>query len=75
MSLFPFLSGIARRLTPEGMNAEVEVVFQRCFDLRKCCPEHTGDWYFTGDYPTPGGFRVVNQALVNHIERKHERAY
>ena len=68
-------TAIARRLTPEGINAEVEVVFQRCGDLRKCCPEHTGDWYFTGDYPTPGGFKVVNQALVNHIERKHERAY
>ena len=68
-------AAITRRLTPEGMNAEVEVVFQSCPDLRKCCPGHTGDWYFTGDYPTPGGFRVVDQALVNHIEKKHERAY
>ena len=66
---------IAARLRPEGMNAELTVLFQSCEALRECCPGHTGDWYFTGNYPTPGGFRVVNRALVNHIEQNHERAY
>ena len=56
---------IARRLKPEGLRAE----------LTKCCPDHRGDWYFTGDYPTPGGFRVVNRALVNYMEKRDERAY
>jgi amidophosphoribosyltransferase len=69
------IEAIAARLRPEGMNAELTVVFQSCEALRRCCPGHTGDWYFTGDYPTPGGFRVVNQALVNHIENCNERAY
>ena len=69
------IEAIAARLRPEGMNAELTVVFQSCEALRRCCPGHTGDWYFTGDYPTPGGFRVVNQALVNHIEKCNERAY
>ena len=66
---------ITARLRPAGMNAELEVVFQSCEALRNCCPNHTGDWYFTGDYPTPGGFRVVDQALVNFIEQNNERAY
>ena len=62
-------------LRPESMNSELEVVFQTCANLRRSCPNYTGDWYFTGDYPTPGGFRVVNQALVNFMEHKDERAY
>jgi len=66
---------IARRLTPEGLNAELVLIFQTCENLSKCCPEHRGDWYFTGDYPTPGGFRVVNQALINYMEKRDERAY
>ena len=66
---------IAARLKPEGMRAEFAVVFQSCGDLAECCPEHTGNWYFTGDYPTPGGFRVVNRALVNYIEHIDARAY
>ena len=69
------LKEIAIMLTPPGLKAEFQVVYQTMPALRQACPDHTGDWYFTGDYPTPGGFRVVNQALVNHIERKHERAY
>ena len=68
-------AAIAARLAPEGMNAELRVVFQSCADLRKCCPGHTGDWYFTGNYPTAGGFRMVNRALVNHMEQNNERAY
>ena len=66
---------IAARLKPEGMRADFAVVFQTCEDLAECCPEHTGNWYFTGDYPTPGGFRVVNRALVNYIEHIDARAY
>ncbi len=66
---------IANRLRPKGMKAEIEVVFQTCENLRKACPEHTGDWYFTGNYPTPGGFKVVNRALLYYIEHIEERAY
>lgn len=66
---------IARRLKPEGLRAELTLVFQTCANLAKCCSDHRGDWYFTGDYPTPGGFRVVNQALVNYMEKRDERAY
>ncbi len=66
---------IARRLKPEGLRAELTLVFQTCANLARCCPDHRGDWYFTGDYPTPGGFRVVNQALVNYMEKRDERAY
>lgn len=66
---------IADRLRPQGLNAELNVVYLRLADLPKCCPEHRGDWYFSGDYPTKGGFRVVNQALVNYIENIDERAY
>lgn len=62
-------------LTPDDFHAEFQVVFQSCEDLRKCCPKHTGDWYFTGDYPTPGGIKVVNRALINYVENNHERAY
>ena len=66
---------IARRLKPEGLRAELTLVFQTCANLAKCCPDHRGDWYFTGDYPTPGGFRVVNRALVNYMEKRDDRAY
>jgi amidophosphoribosyltransferase len=67
--------GIAELLTPPELNAELEVVFQSCEALRHCCPDHRGDWYFTGDYPTPGGVAVVNRALINFMEHNHERAY
>lgn len=68
-------AAICEKLKPEGMNAELEIIYQSCDNLRKCCPAHTGDWYFTGNYPTPGGFRVVNQALLNYMEHREERAY
>ena len=67
--------GIAELLTPPELKAEFEVVYQSCEALRHCCPEHRGDWYFTGDYPTPGGVAVVNRALINFMEHNHERAY
>ena len=66
---------IGQLLTPKGMNAEVEVIYQSIEDLHASCPDHQGDWYFTGNYPTPGGNKVVNKAFVNYIEGKNERAY
>lgn len=66
---------IAKLLTPPGLKAELKVVYQTIDALRSCCPEYPGDWYFTGDYPTPGGFRMVNRALVQFMENNHERAY
>lgn len=69
------VQAITERLRPKGLKAELAVVFQTPASLRRCCPEYTGDWYFTGDYPTPGGYRVVNQALVNYLEHVNTRAY
>ena len=66
---------IAKLLTPPGLKAELKVVYQTIDALRSCCPESPGDWYFTGEYPTPGGFRMVNRALVQFMENNHERAY
>lgn len=66
---------ITELLTPEGMNAEVDIVFQTIEGLHDACPNHTGDWYFTGNYPTSGGNKVVNKALINYFENKNERAY
>jgi len=60
---------------PEGMTAELEVVYQTVENLHKACPNHVGDWYFTGDYPTRGGNRVVNKAFVNFMEGIEVRAY
>ncbi len=60
--------------TPE-IKADLEIVFQSVEGLHKACPGHTGDWYFTGNYPTPGGNRVVNRAFVNYIEGRGGRAY
>lgn len=66
---------IAELLTPENITASVQIVYQTVEDLHKACPGNTGDWYFTGDYPTPGGNKVVNKAFINYIEGKNERAY
>jgi amidophosphoribosyltransferase len=66
---------IAAMLTPPDIKAKVKIVFQTIEDLHTACPKNTGDWYFTGDYPTPGGNRVVNRSFVNYIEGKDERAY
>ena len=66
---------IARLLTPPGLRAELQVVYQTMDALRRASPDYTGDWYFTGDYPTPGGIRSAARALVNYMENKHERAY
>ena len=71
---------IARLLTPPGMKAEVAVVYQTVENLHKCLgatnPSATfGDWYFTGNYPTPGGYKVLHTALENYLEHKHGRSY
>ena len=66
---------IALLLTPPGLKAELRVVYQTVDSLHSCCPDYPGDWYFTGDYPTPGGFRMVNRALVHYMENNQERAY
>ncbi|MBP5418265.1 MAG: amidophosphoribosyltransferase [Bacteroidales bacterium] len=66
---------IAQMLTPDTMNAEVEIVFQTIENLHIACPNDTGDWYFTGNYPTPGGNKVVNTSFINYIEGRNQRAY
>lgn len=76
----PFSAGqisdkIAELLTPEGIHAEVRLVYQSIEGLHAACPGHTGDWYFTGDYPTPGGNRVVNRAFINYMQGRNVRAY
>ena len=60
---------IVEMLCPEGMQAPIELVYQSIEGLHEACPNHPGDWYFTGHYPTPGGIRMVNQAFVNYIEQ------
>jgi amidophosphoribosyltransferase len=66
---------ISELLTPVDINTEVEIVYQTVENLHAACPNNKGDWYFTGDYPTPGGNKVVNKAFMNWYEGKNERAY
>jgi amidophosphoribosyltransferase len=66
---------IAQLLSSPEINAEVKIIFQTVEDLHVACPKNLGDWYFTGDYPTPGGNRVVNRAFMNFYEGKDARAY
>jgi amidophosphoribosyltransferase len=66
---------ISQLLTPKGINADVKIIYQSITDLHASCPNHLGDWYFTGDYPTPGGVKVVNKAYMNYIEGINQRAY
>ncbi|WP_086475700.1 MULTISPECIES: amidophosphoribosyltransferase [Arenibacter] len=66
---------IGEILSPPDIKAEVEIIFQTIDNLHLACPQNLGDWYFTGDYPTPGGNRVVNKAFINFYEGKNERAY
>lgn len=66
---------IAALITPSEVSTPVEVIYQTIEDLHVCCPTNTGDWYFTGNYPTPGGNKVVNKAFLNYIEGKNERGY
>ncbi len=66
---------IAEMLKPEDCGAEVEIIYQTIENLHKACPNDLGDWYFTGNYPTPGGNRVVNASFINFMEGKDARAY
>lgn len=66
---------IAEMLTPADTHAQVKIIYQKVEDLHKSCPKNLGDWYFTGEYPTPGGNRVVNRAFMNFYEGKDARAY
>ena len=68
-------SKISEILKPEDTQAEVEIIYQSIEDLHIACPNHTGDWYFTGNYPTPGGNKVVTKAFINYIEGSKDRAY
>lgn len=66
---------IAQIITPSEIQCKVEVIYQTLDNLHKACPGHTGDWYFSGNYPTPGGNKVVNRAFVNWMEGKNQRGY
>lgn len=66
---------IAQLLTPENLKAKFELIYQTVEGLHISCPNHTGDWYFTGNYPTPGGNKVANQSFINYVEGKTGRAY
>lgn len=77
-SAFPeeaYSAEIARLLTPPGMKAEVKVVYQSIGALHAACPGSLGDWYFTGEYPTAGGYKVLRKALSNYLGRSSERSY
>lgn len=66
---------IAAIVTPKGLKPKVQVIYQSLEGLHAACPDHLGDWYFSGNYPTPGGNKVVNRAFMNYMEGKDERAY
>ena len=66
---------ISQLLTPENMKAEVDIVYQSIEGLHDACPDHKGDWYFTGNYPTPGGNQVINRAFIYYVEGIDKRAY
>ena len=66
---------IAEMITPKEIDTDVQVIYQNIEDLHESCPTNTGDWYFTGNYPTPGGNKVCNKAFLNYIEGKNVRGY
>jgi amidophosphoribosyltransferase len=66
---------ISSMLKSSDIKSEVRIVFQTIEGLHEACPGHLGDWYFTGNYPTPGGNKVVNQSFINYIEGRNIRAY
>ncbi|MBH08202.1 MAG: amidophosphoribosyltransferase [Flavobacteriales bacterium] len=66
---------ISDLLKPKGITSEVEIIYQSIEDLHSSCPEHTGDWYFSGNYPTAGGNKVANRAFINYVEKINKRAY
>ena len=68
-------SKISSMLKEKDINADVEVIYQSIENLHIACPDDLGDWYFSGNYPTPGGNKVVNQAFINYFEGSNKRAY
>lgn len=66
---------VSQLVKDEAVRAEVQIIFQTISDLHKACPNHLGDWYFSGNYPTSGGNKVVNRAFINYMEGKDVRAY
>ena len=66
---------IAEIVTPKGIEPEISIIYQTIEDLRAACPNNNGDWYFSGEYPTPGGMKVVNRAFINFYEGVDARAY
>ncbi|MCX6247023.1 MAG: class II glutamine amidotransferase [Bacteroidetes bacterium] len=66
---------VSELLTPSSVKAKIEIIYQTIEDLHTAIPNHTGDWYFTGNYPTPGGNKVVNKSFINYIEGRNVRAY
>ena len=68
-------SKMSEMLLDKNSNVELDIIFQTVDNLHKACKNHKGDWYFTGNYPTPGGNKVVNQAFINFVEGKSGRAY
>ena len=65
----------AKILSPLDIEVVVDVIYQTIDGFHTACPDHTGDWYFSGNYPTPGGNKVVNRAFVNYMEGRDERSY
>ncbi|MBZ0098863.1 MAG: amidophosphoribosyltransferase, partial [Taibaiella sp.] len=65
----------AEMLRPSDVNAEVDIIYQSIEGLRDACPNNSGDWYFTGNYPTKGGNRVANKAFMNYVDKKGGRGY
>ena len=66
---------ISELLTPPSIETPVQIIYQTVDNLHKACPDNLGDWYFTGNYPTPGGNKVVNKAFINWKEGSNKRAY
>jgi amidophosphoribosyltransferase len=66
---------VAEIVKPKDLKAELAIVYQTVDSLHKACPDHLGDWYFTGNFPTPGGNKVVNKAFVNFMKGIEVRAY
>ncbi len=66
---------IAQLITPENVTIPVDVIYQKIESLHEACPNNKGDWYFSGNYPTPGGNKVCNKAFMNYVEGKNVRGY
>ena len=66
---------ISQLLTPDNARCEIKIIYQTIEDLQSACPNNNGDWFFSGNYPTPGGNDVVNRAFINYMENNNKRAY